>query len=369
MKKANNLHKILQYVIFERSVSRADISRKFGLNKATVSYIIQELEDRKLIIQCGELKETKGRHSVLYKLNQNFGSIISINLKPNNVNYYVCDLSGQILFKETKRITIDSKEKLVKITSDIISSLVSTYKNNVGVCIGVHGTIYLNEKIHFTPFNNIIEFDLKSELKSVFNKLNIFIENEANITALGENQLIDMANVVTITNSRGIGSGIISGYKILRGNDGFAGEIGHTIVVPNGLQCTCGRKGCLELYSSEDNIYLSASKLKDYEISNTEFVSLFNENDSQIREIYFKSLDYLSIAISNIQSILNPSHIILNSYLYTNISDTLPYLQSLLTNKVENQSVLKISTLTDYAFCIGSSRHIVNRIFVEDLTL
>ncbi len=369
MKKVNNLHKILQYIIYEKSVSRADLSRKFGLNKATVSYIIQELESSKLIKQCDELKETKGRHSVLYKLNENFGTIISINLKPQNVKSYVLDLNGKILFEENKKITIDSKETLVETTSTIISSFLEQYPNNLGVCIGVHGTVYLNEKIHFTPFNNISEFDLKSKLVGRFVGTNIFIENEANISALGETQFLNEANVVTIINGKGIGAGVITNYKIYKGHQGFAGEIGHTVVVPNGEKCTCGGKGCLELYSSEENIYLKASKIKGYDVDYKKFIELYNENDKDIVSIYLESLDYLSIAINNIQSMLNPSHIILNGMLYCSIPKTLEYIQSLLKDRVQNNSAVRLSSLNDTAFCIGSARHIVNKNFVETLII
>ncbi len=369
MKKINNSHKILQYIIYKKQVSRADISRKFGLNKATVSYIISELEEKNVIVPCEELKITKGRHSVLYKLNENFGLVLSINLKPQNTQYCICDLYGKSIYSNNKQLDISTELSLTNSLKLLITELIKSYPNIIGILIGIHGVVSSDEILKFTPFSSITDFDLKSVLKEMLPSLNIFIENEANITALGENQASSSENMVTITNSKGIGLGIISSYNIYKGTNGFAGEIGHTIVVPNGDICACGNHGCLELYASEENIFKMASDIKNTKISPSEFVNLYNHNDQEIQEIFTNSLDYLYIAINNIITLLNPNKIILNSYLYVNINDTVSYLNNKLTARKQNTTEILISTMYENAFNIGSARHIVNKIFIDNTDL
>ncbi len=369
MKKINNSHKILQYIILNKKVSRADISRKFGLNKATVSYIISELENKEIIKPCEELKITKGRHSVLYKLNESYGSVFSINLKPQSAQYCVCDLNGKKLFENAKPLDISTETKLTNSLISIISELLNQFPNNIGILIGIHGIVDSNEIIKFTPFSSITNFNLKNSLIKSFPDAKIFINNEANITAFGESQNYLSESIVTISNSKGIGLGMITNHNIYNGADGFAGEIGHTIVVPNGEQCACGNIGCLELYASEENIFSKASKIKGYEINNKEFLDLYNKNDKEIKEIYLQSLDYLYISLNNTITLLNPSKIILNSYLYVNINDTLPYLRNKLSTRKQNTTEILISEMYENAFSIGSASYVVNKIFIENINL
>ncbi len=366
MKKVNNIHKILHYIIISKGISRAEISRVFGLNKATVSYIISALENANLITNQEELKATKGRHSVQYEFNKDYSKVISINLRPQFINVFVTDLEGGVIFDEVIKKQVSGEETLVNTLVDIIGNYTAKYPESLGIGIGVHGTVYNDQVIHFTPYNNIYNFDLKLELEKRFGDVDFYIENEANITALGENQDISQENVVTISNSKGIGSGILTNFKMYKGSEGFAGEIGHTIVVPNGLECACGNKGCLEQYSSEENLIAKASEVKKENITVKYFVELYNSGDEEIRELYHNSLDYLSIAINNVMSLLNPSAIVLNGYLYSNIKETEEYLKSKIVSKVYDASLLVISNKQEDSFARGFAHHIVRERFINN---
>ncbi|MFV0441685.1 MAG: ROK family protein [Lachnospirales bacterium] len=365
MKKINNMHRVLKTIIFKRSISRADLSRELLLNKATVSYLTSNLEDKKIICQEEELQATKGRHSITYTLNKDYGTFVFFNIKAEVLESYITNLKGELLEKDTKEILLNSKEILVQSIQEKLAYFLKKYTDNLGVGLSIHGTIEKNEKIHFTPHNNISNFDLKSELEKQFKNISFYIENEANITALGENYFFDEENTLTITNSRGIGAGIISNYKIYKGSNGFAGELGHNIVVPDGLPCACGNKGCLEQYASEDNILKQASILKDKKINSKDFINLFNEKDLDIQKLYYKSLDYLSIAIINASFLLNPSYVILNGDLYTNIKETKSYLKSKFSNKLQGDTQILISKDIEKAFCIGFASYVTRIIFID----
>lgn len=84
-----------------------------------------------------------------------------------------------------------------------------------------------------------------------------YLDNDANAATAGEmiyGAAQDMKELIMITLGTGVGSGIVVGGRIVRGYDGFAGEIGHTIVEPGGRKCGCGRKGCLETYASATGV-------------------------------------------------------------------------------------------------------------------
>ncbi len=95
------------------------------------------------------------------------------------------------------------------------------------------------------------------EIVKKYSDLPSAITNDANAAAIGELQFgaaRKMKNFIVITLGTGLGSGIVANGELIYGHDGFAGEIGHTIVFPDGRQCGCGRKGCLETYASASGI-------------------------------------------------------------------------------------------------------------------
>lgn len=109
------------------------------------------------------------------------------------------------------------------------------------------------------------------------------ITNDANASAIGEmlfGAAKDMKDFIVITLGTGLGSGVVVDGKLVYGSDGFAGEIGHTVYDPNGRQCGCGRKGCLETYASATGITRTVMEL------------LANSNeDSALRNISYNDLD------------------------------------------------------------------------------
>jgi glucokinase len=114
------------------------------------------------------------------------------------------------------------------------------------------------------------------------------ITNDANAAAIGEmifGAAKGMKNFVVITLGTGLGSGIVVNGELVYGADGFAGEIGHTIVDPKGRECGCGRKGCLEAYSSASGIRRTVYEL----IANT-------NTPSELRSKSFNDLTAKDIA-------------------------------------------------------------------------
>lgn len=363
--KVNNLYKILEYIINNNEISRADLSRYLSLNKATVSYLISELEERNIIIPKNELKKTNGRHSVIYELNNNYSKIISINIKPYCTYVYVTLLNGEIMELEKIYNNPKSNDELLTFLLNIIKKYVRLYPDNIGIGIGIHGLVNINSTIKFAPYNNIKDFNLINELYKTFPDESLYIENEANITSLGESRILNEKTSLTITNSKGIGSGIIINYNVYNGANGYAGEIGHLIVEPNGLLCPCGNKGCLEQYASLENMLSKASNIKGISINYDTFKNLILSGDDEISTIYYKSLDYLSIAINNVINLLNPSTIILNSSIYSDIDNTINYINSIIPNQINKVNIFTASTLQDKAFAVGFTKLINNDYFIN----
>ncbi|HVN04014.1 MAG TPA: ROK family protein [Bryobacteraceae bacterium] len=135
-----------------------------------------------------------------------------------------------------------------------------------GIGIGVPGFILLKEGI-IRNSNNLScldDFPIRAEIERRL-AARVILENDANAAALGEKWMgagRDVDDLVLLTLGTGVGGGIISGGKVLRGYLGMAGELGHITVVPDGNPCGCGNQGCLEKHASATAITAMASMLR-----------------------------------------------------------------------------------------------------------
>ena len=126
----------------------------------------------------------------------------------------------------------------------------------VGIGIGAPNANYYHGTIESPPNLNWDFVDVRGELKK-FYPVPVAVTNDANAAAIGEMMFgaaRGMQDFILITLGTGLGSGIVSNGELVYGATGFAGEIGHTIVDPDGRECGCGRRGCLETYVSAPGI-------------------------------------------------------------------------------------------------------------------
>ena len=155
----------------------------------------------------------------------------------------------------------------------------------------------------------------------------VFLTNDANAAAIGEmvyGGAKGMTDFIEITLGTGLGSGIVTGGKMLYGHDGFAGECGHVIVERGGRDCGCGRKGCLETYVSATGVVRTTTELLakrniDSElrsIPNSELTALIvsqaaGRGDAIAREVFEFTGEMLGRALADFVAITSPQAIFL----------------------------------------------------------
>ena len=152
----------------------------------------------------------------------------------------------------------------------------------------------------------------------------VAVANDADVRALGEHAYglaKGMRDFVVVTMGTGLGSSIFSNGMIHKGTDGFAGEIGHTCIVNNGRQCTCGNKGCLEAYVATRGIIATAKELmeqssapslmRDVENLTPKLITEFCEQGDELAiEVYRKTGELLGMGLANYASVVDPEAII-----------------------------------------------------------
>lgn len=209
-------------------------------------------------------------------------------------------------------------------------------RNLAGIGVAVPGAIDLRrETIKKSPnLPSWERFPLKRVLIQKF-KVPVFIENDANAAALGE-QFFGSGRAVRdfayLTISTGIGSGLVVNGSLVRGAQGTAGEVGHMTVVPNGLLCHCGKRGCLEAYSSGtaigDHVKRALRKgarssyfkrISLSEISGESVSLAANAGDRVAIQARALAADFLGIGLANLINLLNPKRIILGGGVMENV--------------------------------------------------
>lgn len=171
-------------------------------------------------------------------------------------------------------------------------------------------------------------YPLEQELKERL-RVPVLVENDASAAAYGEYLFgagRGKRNMVNITLGTGIGGGIITEGRIYRGSGGFAGEIGHLIVLPQGPLCGCGRRGCLETLSSGTAIAREGRLLLETgggavlreiaggseELTASHVFQAAREGDEEAAAIINKAAYFLGLALAYVVNILNPEVITLS---------------------------------------------------------
>jgi glucokinase len=155
--------------------------------------------------------------------------------------------------------------------------------------------------------------------------IRVMLTNDANAAAIGEmvyGAAKGMKDFVMVTLGTGVGSGFVANGELIYGHDGFAGELGHTNAVRDGRQCACGKKGCLETYTSATGIvktvkeYLSRddqpSLLRNIEnVTSKDIFDAAEKNDALAKEIFEYTGKILGQSLADVVAIMAPKAIVL----------------------------------------------------------
>ena len=368
-----NSHLVLESIVNKGPISRADLSKALGLTKATISAIVQVLIDEHLVIEIGSAQTYKGRKPILLDLNQSGGHVISLDVSVDYITVLTSDLKGTHCFVKQYKNKGGSQEilpVLIPIIEKTIEGLPSTVHGVIGISIGIHGVVHHNQ-VMFTPYYSIKEDNLSEALSEHFH-VPVYMDNEANLSVLGERTFyFNYPNIINLSVHSGIGMGILIDDQLYTGYNGYAGEFGHTIIVPDGRPCPCGNHGCFEQYASERAILIDYAKRKgNEEVSIDTLIRAYQAQDSDAREVISQFVKYMAIGINNILNTFNPNLIIINSSFTMYIPDITRQIQDSLCNRMDKYCTILPSGLQDTAIMLGGACVVIkNFLGIDKLVL
>lgn len=195
--------------------------------------------------------------------------VVGMDIGGTNTVFGVVDARGNVVSKSAIKTGVhtdinlyinDIHQELIKLIDD--AGGIDKFK---GIGVGAPNGNYYTGNIEFAP--NLLWKGIIPLSKLMSEKFGIpaALTNDANAAAVGEmiyGAARGMKNFIMITLGTGVGSGIVIDGKVVYGNDGFAGELGHTTIVrENGRLCGCGKKGCLETYCSANGVARTAAEI------------------------------------------------------------------------------------------------------------
>ena len=255
--------------------------------------------------------------------------VIGVDLGGTKLATALLDQNGTVLSRVQYPTTnLKSAEEVIDCLANSINEVRGDYPI-VGVGVASPGTVDTAQGIIFKGTNlpNWVNIPLQERLEAKV-KLPVKIVNDANAAAWGEYFLgagKDSKVMVYVTISTGIGSGIVLDDRLLLGNNGFAGELGHTTIGQNGLVCSCGQLDCWEAYASGTSIArIATDRAKENttlmtELAEKEGVAIGAKHlfeaaslgDSVACEVVDQVTDSIALGLKNIIHSFNPDYIVI----------------------------------------------------------
>lgn len=306
---------------------------------------------------------------------------IGIDLGGTNISAGIVDENGNILVKkETPTMNGRTAEDILDDMAELAKALIKELQIEVSdiesIGIGMPGTmdkqkgisIYANN-LNFRNVNVIDEMRKRIDLPC-------YIENDANCAAIGENVCgiaYGSKNLIYITIGTGVGAGIIINGKVFDGSFGGGGEAGHMVIVAEGEECTCGRKGCWEAYASASALRREGriaaakypnSKIYDLVDGNIKLIDAktvfdaYDLGDEIALKIIDKYIKYLAIGLVNLVNIFQPEAIIIGGGVCAQGDKVIEPLIKILNERVyggELKTKICVATLGNDAGVVGAA--------------
>lgn len=265
-----NLTAILRLIYAGRPISRVELSRITGLNKATVSSLVAELVEQGFVRFIGETQsERAGRREVLIDVESTKASVVSVEIGVGSISAVAADFSGHVFWRsdEEFNLLLTPGRVIARVAKKAKEALRHAEAANgpvAGLSFAIPGVVDQDRgSVLFAPNLGWRNVSVTPKLRSSFSPP-ILVENEASLAALGEHffgSAIGFSEVLYISAGIGLGGGLIIGGEVYRGASGIAGEFGHMTVDIDGQPCACGKRGCWETMANEVALFRDFRRL------------------------------------------------------------------------------------------------------------
>ena len=278
--REHNLGLVLRLIIDAQvPISRADIAHATGLTRATVSSLADRLIAAHLVSELPPvMSQRAGRPAVPLVPAQETLAAVGMEVNVDYLGVRVVDLAGTVLGQQVETADFrgsdpeSALDRLAQMYCEVLGALPADLRM-AGSCLAIpglvvrpHGPVRMAPNLGWRDVDVVGLFHAHPGTADV----QIRLDNEATLAARAEADAVRPAGRLSflyVSGEVGVGGALVMDGEVFGGRHGWSGEIGHTIVEPNGLQCRCGSIGCLEQYAGKDALMRSASLDLDRPIS------------------------------------------------------------------------------------------------------
>lgn len=251
--RRHNRAALLRRLHVDGACTRATLATELGLNRSTIKAVVDGLAEAGVVTEAVPARRTgAGRPSLMVLPDPQAAVVVSVDVRVDRVSMAFVGLGGLILGRHSWNLHRDTRLPGEVIThvaesAQLLADELGLVPQGAGV--SVPGVVRRDDgRVHEAPNLGWRDVDLGRRLGSVL-KVPVQVANDAELGALAEyvrGVARDVADLVWVSADRGVGGGVVSGGRPLRGTAGYVGELGHMGVRPGGRECYCGNRGCWE---------------------------------------------------------------------------------------------------------------------------
>jgi predicted NBD/HSP70 family sugar kinase len=333
--RATNLAAVMGYLRREAPCSRAAIATGTGLNKATVTSIVADLLDRRLVRETQQTQNHVGRPATLLVLDGSAYATIGVEVGAGGLTALGCDAAGDQILRWHRAgpgVAAGPARTIAAVAAlarKAIATVQASGRRILGITVAVPGLVDRDGTIVLAAGFGWRDVPFRAELESALKHpdIPVTVENDASLGVLAEHLYGPFAgtdNLVHLTGDTGVGAGIIVDGRPLQGQLGYVGEIGHLRLVPDGPPCGCGGHGCLEALAGLPAIMSRIDGLaaSDAQLGLEQLVRRADAADPDVTAVLTDAGTHLGHGVAAIVNLLNPGVVILGGA-YALLSDHL----------------------------------------------
>lgn len=324
--RATNRASLLALLETESTLSRAQLMRRTGLSRSTVSSLVSDLIDEGLVQEQEIRRETpagrRGRPPVMLRLTEPSGVVVGIDVGHRHIRVAIAGLDGGFLGEDEVRLEVDdSSTAALNRVAEMVDALLAagglTREDVRAAGMGIPGPVDRDGRM---TSSILPRWRGVQPAQEVATRIGVMpqVDNDAHMGALGElsrGAARGRQFVIYLKASTGLGAGIIVEGRLVRGTTGIAGEIGHVQVDEAGVVCRCGSRGCLETEVSAPQLVTLLQPAYDEPLNVDRMLVLAAQGDAGVVRVLADAGRRIGRTVADLCNALNPELIVVGGAL------------------------------------------------------
>jgi predicted NBD/HSP70 family sugar kinase len=345
---------VLRLIQNRGPLTRSEMSKSIGITFPTVAKAVSSLLDLNLLEEIDEASPGPGRPAKRLRLACESSQVIGVTLSGSECSVAAAGLNG--IIDEDSSLSFPTPTTYDSLLVSIVSSikqLMSSERTTLGVGVSVPAIIDYQEQRAVLSANLplINGKSIGRDLQALLG-LECVIVHDSHALSLSERlhgKAKGVSNFAMLDLCTGIGLGLMVDGRFLTGDSGFAGELGHISIVPDGDMCHCGNRGCLETVASEWSLKARVSLLTKRPVEINEILDMAQSGNKQVHMELEKMCDYLAIGVAHVVNIVNPG----TFYICGRIFEAYPELLESLVKKTKQHAIGPSFSACDFVHASG----------------